>query len=95
MRYTRSAEREADAIAIELLEKAKIDPKGLAAFFRTIKKSLGGKSSTAAGQVTSLLRTHPGLDERIEKIRKLQVGPTTPALSDEDWRNLKNICSGT
>ncbi len=94
LRYTRSAEREADAIAIELLQKARIDPKGLAAFFRTVKKSLGGEAGSSAGQVTNLLRTHPGLDERIEQIRKLEVGPTTPALSDEDWQHLKNICSG-
>ncbi|MEM8688152.1 MAG: M48 family metallopeptidase [Pseudomonadota bacterium] len=93
LRYTRSAEGEADAIAIELLQKAKIDPRGLAAFFRTLQKTLGGDAGSSASQVTNLLRTHPGLAERIDQIGKLQVGPTTPSLSDDDWQHLKNICS--
>ncbi|MEM1198652.1 MAG: M48 family metallopeptidase [Pseudomonadota bacterium] len=95
LRYTRSAEREADAIAVELMEKAKIDPQGLADFFRTLKKTYGGEAGSETNQVTNLLRTHPGLDERIGQIRKREPGPTTPALSDEDWQHLKAICSGT
>ncbi len=95
LRYTRSAEREADAIAIELMEKAKIDPRGLAAFFETLKKSQGGDTGSETDQVTDLLRTHPGLDERIAEIGKLNVGPTTPALSDQEWQDLQNICSAS
>lgn len=92
LRYTRSAEREADAIAIELLNKAKIDPNGLASFFEVLKKRKGATDDESPGQFKNLLRTHPGLKERIANIRKLNVGNTQPSLSREDFESLKNIC---
>lgn len=93
LNYTRSAEREADAIAIELLKKAKISPDGLASFFEIVKKQTGEKGEDSTGGLGSMLRTHPGLNERIANIRKLNIGATKPSLSSEDWRSLKNICS--
>ena len=92
LRYTRGAEREADAIAIELMEKAKINPKGLADFFETVKKQPGVQVQESLGRIGNILRTHPGLDERIAKINELTVGRTTPALSDKEWEALKAIC---
>lgn len=93
LRYTRGAEREADAIAIDLMKKAKIDPNGLARFFKIVKRHTGEKGQKKGSEYSSMLRTHPSLDERIENIRKLKVGETTPALSKEDWEKLKKICS--
>ncbi|MCP5080866.1 MAG: M48 family metallopeptidase [Alphaproteobacteria bacterium] len=92
LRYTRGAESEADAIAIELMKKAKINPKGLADFFELVKKQPGVKVQESLGQIGNILSTHPGLDERIANIEKLTVGPTTPALSDKEWEALKAIC---
>lgn len=90
--YTRDAEREADDIAIDLMSKAKIDPRGLARFF----ESLGGVAKSEAGKRLerwgSMMSTHPGMSERIEKLRKLETGETTPAMSDEDWQALRAIC---
>ncbi len=93
LRYTRSAEREADEIAIELMKKAKIDPNGLANFFKVVKKQTGENDKKDGSGYFSMLRTHPSLDERIERIRKLKIGATTPSLSKEDWESLKKICS--
>ncbi len=93
LRYTRGAEREADAIAIELLRKAKINPHGLADFFEIVKKLYGSKSQEDLGRIGSMLRTHPGLKERIAQIRKLETSSNTPALSKEDWEALKTICN--
>lgn len=92
LRYTRGAEREADAIAIELMRKAKIDPKGLADFFETVKRIYGQKSAESTGPIGNMLRTHPGLRERIAQLRELEAMPTTPALSKEDWERLRKIC---
>ncbi len=93
LRYTRGAEREADKIAVELMQKAQIDPHGLADFFEMVKKQPGANVQKSLGRIGNILRTHPGLDERIAQIKKLKKGPSTPALSDEDWTALKSICS--
>ncbi len=90
--YTRDAEREADDLAIELMRKAKIDPRGLASFFESISSAPAAASSKKGLGWGSMLSTHPGMGERIEKIKKLETGETEPALSADDWRALRAIC---
>jgi len=66
LRYTRTAEREADEIAIDLMKKAKIDTNGLANFFKVVKKQSGENEKKNGSGYFSMLRTHPSLVERIE-----------------------------
>lgn len=71
--FSRSMEEDADEKGISYLLKANIDPRGMANFFRLIKKQY--KDLGAVGEVVdtvdehlSFLSTHPSTDSRIEKI---------------------------
>lgn len=102
--YSRTAEAEADAYAIGVMDKAKVDPKGLQTFFtRLLKQKTGdataGKSdnsSTLKKQLeplTDLFSTHPGTDDRIARL-KPRAGGTEPAiLNNAEWQALKAICN--
>ncbi len=51
------------------------------------------KSSFDASILTSeLLRTHPLTAERLALVRAQAAYPSTPALSDTDWRALREMC---
>jgi beta-barrel assembly-enhancing protease len=92
--YSRSAEREADQHALELMKAASIAPKGLSDFFtRVIKMESedGGSAPTAL----SWLRTHPLPAERLRLVRAQPSYPATPALDAQSWESLKSICSKT
>lgn len=104
LQYSRAAEADADAYAVQVMEKAKVDPKGLQAFFTRLlkKKSSGGTGKKADDSTsfskriepfTDLFSTHPGTDDRIARL-KPRAGGTEPAiLSDSEWRALKAICN--
>jgi beta-barrel assembly-enhancing protease len=86
--YSRVAEREADAQALDVLEKAQVSPLGFAGFFQRLDKSQGG---SPLDQI-SIFRSHPLLAERARLAASRPAYPTTPALSDDDWRALRGIC---
>lgn len=95
LRYSRSAEAEADDFALAALAAARIDPMGLKRFFETILKDQGKPSTGAMGRIGTALSTHPGTAERVAKIRPLPEGSgASPALTSEQWQALKKICSG-
>ena len=103
LQYSRAAEAEADAYAVEVMENAKVDPKGLQTFFtRLLKKKTGtGKAKKDDDSIslqkriepfTDLFSTHPGTDDRIARF-KPRAGGTQPAiLNDAEWEALKAIC---
>lgn len=103
LQYSRSAEAEADAYAVEVMENAKVDPKGLQSFFtRLQKKKLGTDAAKKQDDSTSLRKriepftdlfsTHPGADDRIARL-KPRAGGTEPAiLTAAEWSALKAIC---
>ena len=62
--FSREAEHEADGFAVQLMFKAGYDPRGLTAFFETLRKE-GGAS------VPAFLRSHPATTERIAKTRAM------------------------
>ncbi len=86
--YSRLAEREADAHALAILEQAQISPLGFAGFFKRLDESQRG---SPLGQI-GILRTHPLSAERARLAASRPAYPATPALSDEDWRALREIC---
>lgn len=98
--YSREDERTADAIALEILRKAAISPRGLNLFFERLlavagKAGEGGdRMDKAAERAVTILSTHPWFDERLQQVRKALAVPATtrPALTADQWRALKGIC---
>jgi predicted Zn-dependent protease len=87
--YSRAAEREADAHALQIVERAQISPLGIADFFQRIEAR---DQASPIGNM-SFLRTHPLSAERARLASSRPAYPTTPALSDDDWRALRAICA--
>ena len=88
--YSRAAEREADAHALQILEGAQISPQGFAGFFKRVEER---ERASPVGEI-SLLRTHPLSAERARLAESRPAYPATPALADDDWRTLRAICGG-
>jgi beta-barrel assembly-enhancing protease len=55
---------EADENGWKLLNKAKIDPRGMIVFFETMKKEQGN------AEVSEFISTHPATAERIKNLEK-------------------------
>jgi beta-barrel assembly-enhancing protease len=94
LRYTRIAEREADAHAVRMLKGAGISAKGFGDFFERLE----GKAPATPDKGRSvpgldLIRTHPATAERIAMVRAQPSYPATPALSAEDWKALREACA--
>lgn len=60
--YTRSKEKEADRIGIDMLIKAGFDPKGMAAFFQKMQEN---RRYYYTANIPAILLTHPLDDDRI------------------------------
>lgn len=83
--YTRAAEREADAMAREMLLNAGIGTVGMASFFERLQARVPDASG---GPV--LLESHPRLSDRVEAAAATRG--TRPAMSAADWRAIQNAC---
>jgi predicted Zn-dependent protease len=85
--FTRQAESEADALAVETLIRAGYDPDGMVSFFHTLKKE-----SEAGMQLPQFLSSHPATDERIASVRAMiQRHRPLPALKRGDGGKLEII----
>jgi Zn-dependent protease with chaperone function len=86
--YSREAEAETDARALEILRDAGIDPAALGVFFERLEKR-----ETSPGGVLAYLSTHPQSPERA---RLAQAAPKPaglrPALDANDWFMVKRSC---
>ncbi|MBL67430.1 MAG: hypothetical protein CMO74_03095 [Verrucomicrobiales bacterium] len=71
MKFSRDHEREADAVGFEYLMRARIDPRGMEAFFRKMEEE---QEKMGAGAIPDILSTHPATAERIEKMQHLNAG---------------------
>ncbi len=96
--YARQDERSADEQAIRLLRRAGISQFGLADFFERIGRKSGsrngGTGSPTVG-IDGLFRTHPYPLERARRVRGSRTYTTTPAMSADAWRALREICRRT
>ncbi len=95
LRNSRAAEEEADAYARNTLAKAHIDPSGLKVFFKKLLKIEGERKidNLALNTLGNIFSTHPGTEERIEKIAPLPSGVVAKqVLPEEDWAVLKALC---
>ncbi len=94
LRYSRSAEDQADAFAARLMAQGHIDPMGLRDFFIRIQKKTGeGKSGGLLSGIGDMFSTHPGTSERIDKIKPLPPGEARPVMSPKAFADLKTICN--
>jgi beta-barrel assembly-enhancing protease len=85
--YSREAEREADAIALDLLNDANIRSDGVVSFFQRVNERQG-----KAEQDTAFFSTHPASADRAAAFRSGGTGKQ-PALSQAEWDHLRRICS--
>jgi beta-barrel assembly-enhancing protease len=93
LRYTRIAEREADAHALRILKGAGISAKGFGDFFERLEdKPPAEDAGKSLSELEMILRTHPPTAERIAMVRAQPAYPATPALSADDWRALRDAC---
>jgi predicted Zn-dependent protease len=99
LRYTRVAESEADQHAVRLLKGAGISAAGFGDFLERMYggRPVGkGSPKGAAGHESpsglEVISTHPPTAERIAMVRAQPTYAATPALSDADWRALREAC---
>jgi predicted Zn-dependent protease len=93
LRHSREAEHEADRDGMRMLHEAAVDPEGMLAFFRTIRRLEGD-----APGVTRYLSTHPTPADRLEALAALaSAGPRerVKLLPGYDWEDVKKICPST
>ena len=86
--YSREAEAEADAMALEMLRASGIRADGLAAFFARLARDHGEASA-----VMGFLSTHPPSEVRAQAARAT-AGLGGDAMTAAEWVVLKGICEG-
>ncbi len=67
MKFSRDHEREADERGLEFLLRARVDPRGMLAFFR----KLAQQEASSGPNMPDLLKTHPATAERIKRLEQL------------------------
>jgi predicted Zn-dependent protease len=65
--FTRDAEREADALAVETLIRAGYDPRAMVTFFQTLQQ----ETASVGMKPPQLLASHPATEERISTVQSL------------------------
>ena len=83
MKYSRDAERESDAFAVQQMYDAGIDPAGIATFFETLRRL----QKRQPGQLEQFFSTHPPTNERIQNVRsQIARRPRKPNLRKDSVR---------
>ena len=85
--YGRDAEREADAIALDLLNGANIRADGVVAFFDRVAAKQG-----AHERDISIISSHPMSADRAAMFRSQGTGRDA-AMPDAEWQALRQICA--
>ncbi|MGL5839751.1 MAG: M48 family metallopeptidase [Sphingorhabdus sp.] len=95
--YTRGAEREADRHSLDALKRARISPVATASFFDRLSDLDGSRQlrDKSARTMASYASSHPLSDERRTLFEKSVIKGKNyqPALTDEEWRELKTMCA--
>ena len=88
LKYTRELETEADALALQLLYQAGVDPVVMLEMFQVLKNH--------SSSVPESISTHPNMSSRMEKLKIIiDQKPdfmSKPVLSKQNWESLQNIC---
>jgi beta-barrel assembly-enhancing protease len=90
MHFSRSMEAEADRVGLTLLQRARIDPRGLAEFFKTIQDT-----QSDIPDFLHFLSSHPATQERLELLNAhtdaTQYDPI-PLPDNIEWKTLAEKC---
>jgi beta-barrel assembly-enhancing protease len=85
--FDREQEEEADRFALELLEKARIDPKHLGDFFTKLDEK-----GLSYSKNLEFLMTHPHNDSRIEKVRGYRTARDFQEEKIEmNWESIRDV----
>ena len=88
LKYTRELETEADALALQLLYQAGVDPVEMLAMFQVLKNH--------SSSLPESISTHPDMSSRMKKLEIIIDQKTDfvskPVLSKQSWESLQNIC---
>ena len=88
LKYTRELETEADALALQLLYQAGVDPVVMLEMFQVLKNH--------SSSLPESISTHPDMSSRMEKLKIIiDQKPdfmSKPVLSKQNWESLQNIC---
>lgn len=87
--YTREAEEEADALGLDLMAKAGLDPAAAAAFFRRLEAKEAEKGLSG---LPAFLSTHPPTPARAAAAASRAHRGTAPALTAAEWEAVRNAC---
>jgi|GEM_PF-160462 len=90
--FSRKAEAEADSHAVDILRKAGISQKPLAAFFRQMANRKGGSRLGKLMHKYKFLSTHPASLARAKLMEQQPDYAATPALNKKQWQALRAIC---
>ena len=86
-KFSRDAEREADRVAVEMLNRANISGRGFQAFFQTLERKEGVEQATFG----RYFATHPATGERAQYVEGHATGKA-PAMSAAGWRAVRAMC---
>jgi len=89
LRYTRDDETEADRYGLDYLDAAGIDTGPLANLFERIAAQYQD-----AGEIPSLLSSHPASRERATAARSRSRPGLAPSLNDREWAIVRQACGG-
>ena len=94
MSYSRSSESAADKHSINALSKAHISPIATADFFQRLS-SMDGSENEKANSIAGYMSSHPLSRERKKAFERsvIKGGNYKPALSSEEWEELKTMCA--
>ncbi|MYF07237.1 MAG: M48 family metallopeptidase [Rhodospirillaceae bacterium] len=86
-KFSRDAEREADRIAVEMLNRANISGRGFHAFFQMVVRETGQEDKSIGRYFAS----HPATRGRAQFVETHTTG-TRPAMSDSEWQAVRRMC---
>jgi Zn-dependent protease with chaperone function len=90
--YSRYLESEADTEGLRMLLASDIDPRGMIAFFESMRAAEHG-----APTAMRYLTTHPLAADRVDTLKRLaaaRTGGFRPLLPGRDWADVRRVCGG-
>jgi hypothetical protein len=87
LKFSRSAEEQADIVGAQTLVKAGYDPRGMVRFFEKMEELSGGDP----GRFQEFFSTHPSPSNRARRIEEeiAMLGPIRPVGTAGNWRRVK------
>jgi predicted Zn-dependent protease len=90
--YSRSLESEADTEGLRMLLASDIDPRGMIAFFESMRAEEHGAPAAAR-----YLASHPLAADRVDILKRLaaaRTGGFRPVLPGRNWADVRRVCEG-